>query len=205
MAPNFNYIAPIKAIALRPLPYLTPTVAAVFKFLNNQCYFPPFLGRSATESTIVEATTGLLYQPRMRVWSSRWNVGRGNRSTRRKPASSATLSTTNPTWPDCDANSGRRGGKPATNHWTTAQPAGMLPELCTLQLVQLLRLRGCLWVSLVKQCALKTYGGLEVQLQPSWPRHWKETIGQIHSPPLYSPYHIGQEADWGHRAHLRHV
>jgi hypothetical protein len=36
-------------------------------------------------------------------------IGRGNRST------SATLSTTNPTWPDPGANSGRRGGKPATN------------------------------------------------------------------------------------------
>jgi hypothetical protein len=38
-------------------------------------------------------------------------IGRGNRSTRRKPAA---LSTTNPTC--CpDANAGRRGGKPATN------------------------------------------------------------------------------------------
>jgi hypothetical protein len=26
------------------------------------------------------------------------------------------LSTTNPTWPDVGSNSGRRGGKPATNH-----------------------------------------------------------------------------------------
>jgi hypothetical protein len=28
---------------------------------------------------------------------------------------SATLSTTNPTWPDLGSNSGHRGGKPATN------------------------------------------------------------------------------------------
>jgi hypothetical protein len=28
---------------------------------------------------------------------------------------SATLSTTNPTWPDPSSNPGRRGGKPATN------------------------------------------------------------------------------------------
>jgi hypothetical protein len=28
---------------------------------------------------------------------------------------SATLSTTNPTWPDLGSNPGRRGGKPATN------------------------------------------------------------------------------------------
>jgi hypothetical protein len=41
-------------------------------------------------------------------------IGRGNRSTRIKPAPSAALSTTNPTC--CpDANPGRRGGKPATN------------------------------------------------------------------------------------------
>jgi hypothetical protein len=42
-------------------------------------------------------------------------IGRGNQSTRRKPAPSAILSTTNPTWPDPCANTGRRGGKPATN------------------------------------------------------------------------------------------
>jgi hypothetical protein len=50
-------------------------------------------------------------------------IGRGNRSTRRKPGPSSTLSTTNPTC--CpDANPGRRGGKPATNHWSysTALP-----------------------------------------------------------------------------------
>jgi hypothetical protein len=41
-------------------------------------------------------------------------IGRGNRSTRRKPAPMPLLSTTNPTcFPD--ANPGRRGGKPATN------------------------------------------------------------------------------------------
>jgi hypothetical protein len=32
-----------------------------------------------------------------------------------KPFPSATLSTTNPTWPDPGSNPGRRGGKPATN------------------------------------------------------------------------------------------
>jgi hypothetical protein len=41
-------------------------------------------------------------------------TGRGNRSSRRKPAPSAALPTTNPTcFPD--ANSGSRGGNPATN------------------------------------------------------------------------------------------
>jgi hypothetical protein len=32
-----------------------------------------------------------------------------------KTCPSATLSTTNPTWPDLGSNPGRRGGKPATN------------------------------------------------------------------------------------------
>jgi hypothetical protein len=48
------------------------------------------------------ATTGLLYQPRMigdgdcgEIGGMK--IGRGNRSTRRKPAPSVTLSTTNPT------------------------------------------------------------------------------------------------------------
>jgi hypothetical protein len=41
-------------------------------------------------------------------------IGRENRSTRKKPARLAALSTTNPTC--CpDANPGRRGGNPVTN------------------------------------------------------------------------------------------
>jgi hypothetical protein len=44
-------------------------------------------------------------------------IVRGNRSTRRKPCPSATLSTTNPTC--CpEANPGRCGGKPATNRFS---------------------------------------------------------------------------------------
>jgi hypothetical protein len=42
-------------------------------------------------------------------------IGRGNRSTRKKTCTSATLSTINPTWPDPGLNPGRRGEKPATN------------------------------------------------------------------------------------------
>jgi hypothetical protein len=51
-------------------------------------------------------------------------IDRGNRSTRRKPAPSATLSTTNPIWPDSGSNPGLRGGKPATNRlsYGTANP-----------------------------------------------------------------------------------
>jgi hypothetical protein len=50
------------------------------------------------------------------LWSNWWNE-----DWQRKPkcsentCPSATLSTTNPTWPDPGSNPGRRGGKPATN------------------------------------------------------------------------------------------
>jgi hypothetical protein len=63
---------------------------------------------------------GLLYQPRMTnddacgaVGGMR--IGRGNRNTPRRPAPSATLSTTNPTWHDLRSNPGRSIGKPANN------------------------------------------------------------------------------------------
>jgi hypothetical protein len=48
-------------------------------------------------------------------------IGRGNRSTRRKPAPVPLCSTTNPTW--CpDANPGRRCVKPATNRLSFGTP-----------------------------------------------------------------------------------
>jgi hypothetical protein len=51
------------------------------------------------------------------LWSNWWDEDwLGNRSTRRQPAPSATLSTTNPTWLYRGSKPGRRrGGKPATN------------------------------------------------------------------------------------------
>jgi hypothetical protein len=57
--------------------------------------------------------------PRYRWWWlwSNWcnKIGRGNRSTRRNSTPVATMSATNPTWPDPGSNAVRRGGKPATN------------------------------------------------------------------------------------------
>jgi hypothetical protein len=48
-----------------------------------------------------------------RIW---WNEDRqGNPKYSEKTCPSATLSTTNPTWPDPGLNPRRRGGKPATN------------------------------------------------------------------------------------------
>jgi hypothetical protein len=43
------------------------------------------------------------------------SIGRGNRSSRRKPAPAPLLSITKSPWPDPGLNLGRRGGKPATN------------------------------------------------------------------------------------------
>jgi hypothetical protein len=50
------------------------------------------------------------------MWSSRWNENwQGKPKYSEKTCPNAMFSTTNPTWPDLESNSGRRGGKPATN------------------------------------------------------------------------------------------
>jgi hypothetical protein len=50
------------------------------------------------------------------LWSNWWNEDcKGKPKYSEKTCPSATLSTTNPTWPDPGSNAGRRGGKPATN------------------------------------------------------------------------------------------
>jgi hypothetical protein len=64
--------------------------------------------------------TGLLYLPRVivrmeRIW---WNEWQGKSKYSEKTYPGATLSTTNPTWPDPGLNPGRRGGKPATNRFS---------------------------------------------------------------------------------------
>jgi hypothetical protein len=69
------------------------------------------LGTSATLWPIVPALGD-----RWWVWSSRWNENwQGKPKYSEKTFTSATLSTTNPTWPDLASNPGLRGGKPATN------------------------------------------------------------------------------------------
>jgi hypothetical protein len=81
------------------------------------------------------ANVCLLYQPRMIdgdewwLWSSWWNEDwHGKPKYSEKTFPSATLSTTNPTWPDMRSNPGRRGGKPATNRlsYGTASTLGLL-------------------------------------------------------------------------------
>jgi hypothetical protein len=57
-------------------------------------------------------------------WLWGWRIIRWNEDWQGKPKYSektcpiATLSVTNPTWPDSGSNPGRRGGKPATNRFS---------------------------------------------------------------------------------------
>jgi hypothetical protein len=77
-----------------------------------------------------EATTGLLYQPRMIGEGDcgeigGMKVGRSNRSTRRKPAPAPLCPPLGPV-----LNRGRRGGKPATNGLSYGAAVYTLKERC---------------------------------------------------------------------------
>jgi hypothetical protein len=70
------------------------------------------LGTSATNWPIVPAPDDRGWW----MWSIRWNEKRqGKPKYSEKTCPSATLSTTNPTWPDLGSSPGRRGSKPVTN------------------------------------------------------------------------------------------
>jgi hypothetical protein len=70
------------------------------------------LGSSAANWFILPAPV-----ERWWVGSSRWNENwQGKPKYSQKTCPSATLSTTNPEWSDLGSNTGRRDGKPATNH-----------------------------------------------------------------------------------------
>jgi hypothetical protein len=56
-------------------------------------------------------------------------IGRGNRSSWRKPAPAPLCPHINPTWPDPGSNPGRRDGKPATNRLSYG--AATLELLCS--------------------------------------------------------------------------
>jgi hypothetical protein len=64
------------------------------------------------------ATIGLLYQSQMMDDGDCGEIGgklAGETEVLGENLLNATLSTTNPTWPDPGSNPGRHGGKPATN------------------------------------------------------------------------------------------
>jgi hypothetical protein len=87
------------------------------------------LGMSATNWPIVSA-------PCDRCWacSSQWNEHwQGTPKYSETTCPSATLCTTNPTWPDRGSNSCRRGGKPATNrlsYGTASEIWALLTTIC---------------------------------------------------------------------------
>jgi hypothetical protein len=71
---------------------------------------------------------GLFYQPQMIDDGDcgafgGMLIGRGNRSTRRKPAPSATLSTTNPTWPDWAWTWAAAVGSRRLTPWAMVRPS----------------------------------------------------------------------------------
>jgi hypothetical protein len=77
-----------------------------------------FFSWGETESTWYYGHWPIVPAPddRWWLWSNRWNVNwQGKPKYLEKTCPSATLSTTNPTWPDLGSNPGRRGGKPASN------------------------------------------------------------------------------------------
>jgi hypothetical protein len=84
------------------------------------------LGTAATNWPIVPALDDKWWW----LWSSQWNANwLWKPKYSEKTCPSATLSTTNPTWPDPNANPGHRGGKPETNRFShgAAFPARSLP------------------------------------------------------------------------------
>jgi hypothetical protein len=86
-------------------------------FVSRQLAGPSmfFLSEVGLSPLGTAATSGLLYKPQM-VDEGEWNEDwQGKPKYSEKTCPSATLSTTNPTWPDPGSNPGRRGGKPATN------------------------------------------------------------------------------------------
>jgi hypothetical protein len=101
--------------------------------VSVKCY-PPFLRHSSTLLFFPEGGVGLVHKrgclltleyyafPRWYEFGERWwnDIWTGeNRRTRRKPCTSATLSTTNPTWIDPGANPSRRLTTSSTLLWTS--------------------------------------------------------------------------------------
>jgi hypothetical protein len=96
------------------------TSVTLFILIFMFSFFLSFLGWGETESTWYVGH----YWPTVPVpvdswwvWSCQWNENWQEKPQHsEKTCLSATLSTTNPTWPDLGSNTDHRGGKPATNH-----------------------------------------------------------------------------------------
>jgi hypothetical protein len=84
------------------------------------------LGTSATIWPIIPAP-----DDRWWVWSNWWNENwQGKPKYLEETCPGATLSTTNPTWPDLGSNPVHRGGKPATNRLSYGTPIASIWYVC---------------------------------------------------------------------------
>jgi hypothetical protein len=88
-----------------------------------------------TKSLSTAATSGLLYKPQMIKEDDcgaigGMKIGRGNRSTRRKPAPAPHCPPQIPHGQTRARTPGRRGGKPATNRLSYRSPLHMLVNEC---------------------------------------------------------------------------
>jgi hypothetical protein len=116
-----------------------PILNLTTKYLNIKLLwsvdsFFSILGCSGTESTITEVITGLLYPPRMMMNDDECRavggiIGRGNRSTRRKP----TPVTLCPSWSPHDLNRDRTQaaamGFMRLSTWGTTRPPLIVAQL----------------------------------------------------------------------------
>jgi hypothetical protein len=85
--------------------------------VSNYYFLIRIVGEVQIGSIGTSVTSGLLYLPRVIVRMDNlveWRLV-GESEVLGENLPQATLSTTNPTWPDPGANPGRSGGKPATN------------------------------------------------------------------------------------------
>jgi hypothetical protein len=128
---NFNRIFSKHSSSLHYLLHIIYTRAShsgVGKLSKSFSFFPWSWGGSSTQAWM-PTYVSILRIPKM-IWAWRatveWYIDRGKPKTRRRTCPSATLSTTNPTWIDPDANPDLRGETPATNdlsHGTASNPS----------------------------------------------------------------------------------
>jgi hypothetical protein len=129
------FVCEIGSSAYTHVSYRQDTEGRQWFSLSIVYILPLFGGWSATESTIPEATAGLCTSPGWWcwwVWRSLWNVWQGKPTYSEKTFSSAAFSTTNHTWPNSGSNSGRPGGKPATNRLSYGTAIVYICLLCLL-------------------------------------------------------------------------
>jgi hypothetical protein len=120
-------------------------------FFNYFFYLPPIVGGGAQTGSTRYVGHLLAYctcPGWLWGWRIRCNEWQGKPKYSEKTYPGATLSTTNPTWPDLGLNPGRRDGKPATNCFSCG-------AACLVNLVIIWF--GYTWHKLVKNHFIKLY------------------------------------------------